>query len=78
MNQTITIDLTENACRNCCEGSIQSNGHCDLCGFDEIKFVMEYEQFLDSEEPTREQDYDEWAKLQVPSVDDIPLLLEVV
>ena len=30
-------------CRNCVEGSIQSTGFCDLCGFKELRFVEEWE-----------------------------------
>lgn len=32
-------------CRNCVEGSITSRGVCDLCGFNELQFVEEWENF---------------------------------
>lgn len=34
-------------CRQCVEGSIQSNGICDLCGFDEMIFINEHDDWAD-------------------------------
>ena len=47
-------------CRNCVEGSIQSTGFCDLCGFNELRFVEEWEAW--SVELDAQMDaYEEWA-----------------
>ena len=32
-------------CHSCTIGSIQSNGHCDMCGFDEMQFINEWEEW---------------------------------
>jgi len=32
-------------CRNCNEGSINSHGFCDMCGFDEMQFINEWEEW---------------------------------
>ena len=49
-------------CRACTEGSITSAGYCDLCGFNELQFIMEWEEWSDSLEadPNMEA-YEQWA-----------------
>ena len=32
-------------CSNCPEGSIQTNGFCDMCGFDEMQYINELEEW---------------------------------
>ena len=50
-------------CRNCSEGSILSNGFCDMCGFNELRFVEEWEAWseeLDAQ-ARLEEDYEAYA-----------------
>tara|TARA_S200002703_G_scaffold132563_2_gene120428 strand:+ start:991 stop:1167 length:177 start_codon:yes stop_codon:yes gene_type:complete len=50
-------------CRNCKDGSIQTNGYCDVCGFNELQFVMEYDAWLDSlEAPAFIAEWEEWKE----------------
>jgi hypothetical protein len=37
-------------CRDCITGSILSNGHCDMCGFDEMQFINEYDDWVEEVE----------------------------
>lgn len=41
-------------CRACMEGTILENGHCDLCGLNELQFVMEWDEWTDSLEAYQE------------------------
>ena len=34
-------------CRNCSEGSINSHGFCDMCGFDEMQFINEWDEWVE-------------------------------
>ena len=35
-------------CRACIEGSISHHGRCDLCGFDEMQFINEWDEWSES------------------------------
>ena len=49
-------------CRNCQEGSINSHGFCDMCGFDEMQFINEWDEWVaTTEDPTC---MNEWQALQ--------------
>jgi len=50
-------------CQQCSEGSIQSNGFCDICGFNELRFVEEYEFWLTTlETPAFIAEWTEWTE----------------
>ena len=48
-------------CRQCQIGFIGSHGYCDTCGFNELRFVEEYELYLDATtDKGAQQDYEQW------------------
>ena len=50
-------------CSQCSEGSIQSNGNCDMCGFNELRYVEEYELWLVSlDEPVFIKEWNAWSQ----------------
>jgi len=49
-------------CQQCSEGSIHSNGYCDMCGFNELRFIEEYELWLTTlEEPAFIAEWTAWS-----------------
>lgn len=49
-------------CQQCSEGVILSNGFCDICGFNELRFVEEYESWLDSlDAPAFIEEWEQWC-----------------
>lgn len=56
-------------CHKCSEGSIQSNGFCDMCGFNELRFIEEYDQWRESlKEPAF---IAEWTEYRESFIEDI-------
>lgn len=50
-------------CSNCQVGSINTHGFCEECGFNELQFIMEYEEWLDSmNEPAFIEEWEAWKE----------------